>query len=93
MGSAVRSGIKAQGSVSGRIMSSSKVRAGRQNSLWSDGETEAQRGNKVGIWGQVPVGTIEERLLLWDWTGLEGNLGLGVAWACAGGPGRFWWNP
>lgn len=72
----MRWGIRAQESVSGRIMGSSKVRAGRQNSLWSVGETEAQRGNKVRIWAQVPVGTIEESLLLWDWPGLEGELSL-----------------
>lgn len=66
----------AQGSVSSRIMDSSKVRAGRQSSLWSDGETEAQRGNQVGIWAQVPVGTIEEKPLLWDWPRLDSGLGL-----------------
>lgn len=69
-------GDRAQGPVSSRIMDSLKVRAGRQSSLWSDGETEAQRGNQVGIRAQVPVGTIEERPLVWDWPRLDGGLGL-----------------
>lgn len=40
-----------------------------KHSPYSDGNTEAQTGDGAGIWGQVPVGTIEERLLLWDWPG------------------------